>query len=386
MKKEVKRLVRECSTCQRNKIDLVHPRGLLQPLPIPEAAWSSISMDFIEGLPMSRKRDVILVVVDRLTKYGHFIAMAHPFTTKDVAQLFMENVFKLHGLSGNIVCDRDKVFMSVFWKELFGKLGVKVNPSTAYHPQTDGQTEKVNQCLEAYLRCMTGEKPKEWGNWLHLVEWWYNTSFHSAIQTTPYQAMYGQAPMGHLPYTAGESLVASVDRSLQHMETALNMLKFYLQRAQVIMKQHADRKRTECEYQIGDLVYLKLQPYRKQTVKKRVCQKLAPKWFGPFRIVDRIWKVAYKLQLPKDSRVHPIFHISQLKKHIGSEECHSELPVINPDGEISKEPLKILDRRIGKKSSRAITEVLVEWTNSSPEDATWESLHPLQIQFPNFHP
>ncbi|GMI89821.1 hypothetical protein HRI_002651400 [Hibiscus trionum] len=233
---------------------------------------------------------------------------------------------------------------------------------------------------------MTGEKPKEWGNWLHLAEWWYNTSFHSAIQTTPYQALYGQAPVDHLPYTAGESPVALVDRSLQHMEAALNMLKFYLQRTQVRMKQQADRKRTECEYQIEDLVYLKLQPYRQQTIKRRICQKLAPKWFGPFRIVGKVGKVAYKLQLPKDSRVHPIFHISQLKKHIGSEECQSKLPVINPDGEISKEPLKILDRRIGKKGSRAITEVLVEWTISFPEDATWEPLHQLQIQFPNFHP
>ncbi|GMI89777.1 hypothetical protein HRI_002647000 [Hibiscus trionum] len=386
MRKEVKRWVRECTVCQRNKADLIHPRGLLQPLPILESAWSSISMDFIEGLPTSRKKDVIMVVVDRLTKYGHFIALAHPFTTKDVAQCFMENIFKLHGLPGDIICDRDKVFMSLFWRELFQKLGVKIKPSTAYHPQTDGQTEKVNQCLEAYLRCMSGEKPKEWGNWLHLAEWWYNTSFHSAIQTTPYQALYGQAPGDHLPYTAGESLVASVDRGLQQREAALKMVKFYLQRAQIRMKQQADKRRTECEYQIGDLVYLKLQPYRQQTVKQRTCQKLAPKWFGPFYIIGKVGSVAYKLQLPRDSRVHPIFHVSQLKKHIGSADYSSELHVINPDGEISKEPLRIVDMRIGKRGGRAIIEVLVEWTNAFPEDATWESLHQLQACFPDFHP
>ncbi|GMI90769.1 hypothetical protein HRI_002746200 [Hibiscus trionum] len=225
----------------------------------------------------------------------------------------------------------------MYWKGMRKeKLGVKIKPSTAYHPQTDGQTEKVNQCLEAYLR-------------------W-------------------------------ESLVASVDRDLQHREAALKMMKFYLQRAQIRMKQQADKKRTECEYQVGDLVYLKLQPYRQQTVKQRMCQKLAPKWFGPFYIIGKVGSVAYKLQLPKDSRVHPIFHVSQLKKHIGSADYSSELPVINPDGEISKEPLRIVDRRIGKRGGRAITEVLVEWANAFPEDATWESLHQLQLRFPDFHP
>ncbi|GMI78192.1 hypothetical protein HRI_001488500 [Hibiscus trionum] len=152
------------------------------------------------------------------------------------------------------------------------------------------------------------------------------------------------------------------------------------------MKQQSDKKRTECEFQVGDLVYLKLQPYRQQTIKQRTCQKLAPKWFGPFPIVGKVGMVAYKLQLPRDSKVHPIFHVSQLKKYIESANYQSELPVINPDGEISQEPLRIIDRRIGKKGNRAITEILVEWTNAFSEDATWESLYQLQLQFPNFHP
>ncbi|GMI79920.1 hypothetical protein HRI_001661300 [Hibiscus trionum] len=191
LKKDVKNLVRECMVCQRNKGDKHHPRGLLQPLPIPETVWSSIGMDFVEGLPKSEKIDCILVVVDRLTKYSHFIGLTHPFTTKGVAHIFLKNVFKLHGLPSNIICDRDKVFMSLFWRELFGNLGVVVNALTSYHLETDGQTKRVNQCLETYLRCMTGERPKDWSEWLHLVEWWYNTTFHSAIQTTPYQAFYG---------------------------------------------------------------------------------------------------------------------------------------------------------------------------------------------------
>ncbi|GMI67577.1 hypothetical protein HRI_000427000 [Hibiscus trionum] len=152
------------------------------------------------------------------------------------------------------------------------------------------------------------------------------------------------------------------------------------------MKQQSDKRRTECEYVIGDLVYLKLQPYRQRTVKHRANQKLAPKWFGPFPIIEKVGAVAYKLQLPRDSKLHPVFHVSQLKKHIGAANFQSELPVINPDGEISKEPLRIIDKRIGKRGGRAITEVLVEWTNAFPEDATWESLHQLQLRFPSFHP
>ncbi|GMI67905.1 hypothetical protein HRI_000459800 [Hibiscus trionum] len=386
MKKDVKGWVRDCLTCQRNKGDKHHPRGLLQPLPIPETLWSSIGMDFIEGLPKSGRVNCILVVVDRLTKYSHFLGLIHPFTAKDVAQAFLKNVFKLHGLPSNIVCDRDKVFMSVFWKELFGKLGVVVHASTAYHPETDGQTERVNQCLETYLRCMTGERPKDWSEWLHLVEWWYNTTFHSAIRTTPYQALYGQPPPIHLPYIAGESLVEAVDRSLQAREAAIKMLKFHLQRAQDRMKSQADRKRKECEYLVGDWVFLKLQPYRQQSVSARSGQKLASRWFGPFRIIERIGAVAYKLDLPANSKVHPVFHVSQLKKRVGSEKIQEEWPIIDADGSISKEPLRVIDRRIGRKGNRAVTEVLVEWSNSFPEDATWESLHELKQQFPAFNP
>ncbi|XP_039004684.1 uncharacterized protein LOC120131872 [Hibiscus syriacus] len=189
---------------------------------------------------------------------------------------------------------------------------------------------------------------------------------------TPYQALYAQEPPVHLPYMAGESVVASVDRSLQQQETAIKTLKFHLQRAQQRMKNQADKKRTDREFNIGDWV--------------RGCQKLAPKWFGSFLIVKKVGKVAYKLQLPNGSKVHPVFHVSQLKKHIGTEVYQPELPVIGSDGAISKEPLRILERRMVKRGNRAVTEMLVEWTNSFPEDATWEVLYQLQHQFPSFNP
>ncbi|GJU18792.1 ty3-gypsy retrotransposon protein [Tanacetum coccineum] len=170
IRKEIKEFVRNCDICQRYKLNLEAYPGLLQPLPIQKTTWTSISMDFIEGIPKSQGKDVILVVVDRLSKYGHFMALSRPFTATQVAQLFLDNIYKLHGLPYDIVSDKDKVFLSLFWKELFKLLKVQLNMSTSYHPQLDGQTEVVNRSLECYLRCMTREQPNQWYKWLSLAE------------------------------------------------------------------------------------------------------------------------------------------------------------------------------------------------------------------------
>lgn len=181
--------MRNCVTCQDSKHDTSAYPGLLQPLPIPEEGWVDVSMDFISGLPKSRGKDVIFVVVDMLSKYSHFMALSHPYTAIQVAQCYLDNVFKHHGWPRSIVSDRDSVFLSNFWQGLFSLQGTDFLLSSAYHPQTDGQIEVVNRCLEAYLRCMTGEHPSSWHMWLPLAEWWYNTQFHTAIQLTPYEVV-----------------------------------------------------------------------------------------------------------------------------------------------------------------------------------------------------
>jgi hypothetical protein len=204
----------ECEVCQRNKGETVKSPGTLQPLPIPPDIWKDISMDFITGLPKSGNKSVIMVVVDRLSKYAHFCALPHPFTASTVAQIFMDQVFKLHGMPKSIVSDRDPTFTSNFWQELFKLQGTQLHLSSAYHPQTDGQTEVVNKCLETYLRCFASEKQHQWAQWLPLAEWWYNTTYHTSTRMTPFEAVYGQKPPSVLSYLPGTSKVQAVDQTL----------------------------------------------------------------------------------------------------------------------------------------------------------------------------
>jgi len=292
MVKDIQAFIRSCGTCQQCKSDNAAYPGLLQPLPIPDKIWCDVSMDFIEGLPNSGGKSVIMVVVDRLSKAAHFVALAHPYSALTVAQAFLDNVYKHHGCPTSIVSDRDVVFTSEFWKEFFKLQGVELRMSSAYHPQSDGQTEVVNRCLENYLRCMCHARPHLWNKWLPLAEYWYNTNYHSSSQMTPFELVYGQAPPIHLPYLPGKSKVAVVARSLQERENMLLFLKFHLMRAQHRMKQFADQHRTERTFDIGDFVYVKLQPYRQQSVVLRVNQKLSPKYFGPYKIIEKCGEVA----------------------------------------------------------------------------------------------
>jgi hypothetical protein len=176
LKRSVQLYVTKCTTCQQAKPEHVKTPGLLQPLPILSMASEMVSLDFVEGLPKSRGHDTILVVIDRFTKYGHFLPLLHPFTALQVAQLFI-NIYRLHGLPQVILSDRDRIFTSTLWRELFQLTDTSLHMSSSYHSQTDGQTERLNQCLESYLRCAVHACPTKWGEWLPLAEYWYNTTF-----------------------------------------------------------------------------------------------------------------------------------------------------------------------------------------------------------------
>ena len=194
LRSDVQEYINACDVCQRCKAEHISPSGLLQPLPIPNKAWETVSLDFVKGLPKSAGKVVILVIVDKLTKYAHFVALSHPYSATVVAQKVLDTVIKLHGPLKCIISDRDAIFISTFWSKLFKAMGTKLNISTAYHPQTDGQTERVNQCLEMYLRCITGQKPSMWSHWLPMAELWYNTCHHTTIRMSPFKALYNQDP------------------------------------------------------------------------------------------------------------------------------------------------------------------------------------------------
>ena len=384
--KDIRNYVRVCEVCQRCKADLGGTSGLLQPLPIPGAIWTDVSMDFVQGLPKSHGKDTVLVVVDRLSKYAHFMALAHPFTAVTVAQLYFDNVFKLHGLPKTMVSDRDKIFLSQFWQELFRLQHVNIHLSTAYHPQTDGQTEVVNRSLEGYLRCMVGETPREWVTWLPLAEWWYNSNWHSAIGVTPYEVVYGQPPSLHVPYLPGDSRVEPVDRSLKAREECIEMLKYHLQRAQQRMKKQADQHRVDRQFEIGDWVFAKLQPYRQHSVALRMNQKLSPKFFGPFPVIARVGAVAYHLQLPPTAKIHQVIHVSLLKPYVGlTPSTLGSVPDVDELGLLAAEPVAVLARRLGKKGNHAIVYLLIQWSNRPKEEATWELYTDIAARFPSFN-
>eukprot|EP00253_Pinus_taeda_P007842 PITA_07842 len=351
MKKDILTFVTECDVCQRHKGETVNTPSTLQPLPIPASIWTEVSMDFITGLPNSGNKSS-----------------------------------KLHGMPTSIVFDRDPIFTSNFWQELFRIQGTQLKLSTSYHPQTNGQTEAVNKCLETYLRCFTLERQHLWVQWLPLAEWWYKTNYHATTKMTPYEAVYGQLLPSPTLYLKGCSKFQAVDQLLQQHATMLAHLQENLHQAQNRMKQQVDQQRSERQFQEGDQVFLWLQPYKQTSLKDKGCQKLSPKFYGPYQVLQRIGEVAYKLALPPTAKIHPVFHVSCLKKVIGNKcRIHTSLPELDEEGSIWLQPEQVLDTRIKQLRGRMIKEVLVKWKDTSLEDAIWEPTTILQ-KFPQLQP
>lgn len=276
----IREYVRSCDTCARSKNARHKPFGMLLPLPLPHRPWTAISMDFIVKLPRSRSFDSVLVVVDRFTKMAHFIPCKESCTSAELANLVFAHVFKLHGLPDSIVSDRGPQFVSKFWKHLLQHLQIERNLSSARHPESDGQTERVNQILEQYLRCFVDSMQTNWSSLLPMAEFAYNNSFHSSSGFSPFYSNYGFHPrfdLGNTATTPNPSTTSYLDAISQTNAH----LKKNLQRAVQRMKFYADRQRQQHPpYKPGDSVWL----VREGIKSKRPCEKLTERKIGPFVI------------------------------------------------------------------------------------------------------
>jgi hypothetical protein len=208
----VREFIKGCSVCQRHKIEHLHPADLLQPLDVPTVVWQDIAMDFVDGFSKVGGKAVILTLVDRLSKYAHFIALGHPCTATTVMATFFEHIVKLHGVPTSIVSDRDPIFTSAVWRELFHLCGTMLRTSSVFHPQPDGQSEVTNRIIMVYLRCLVGNRLKTWLRWLLWAEYCYNTSYQTTLKATPFEVVNGRAPPTLLSAPPGSTCVAAIDR------------------------------------------------------------------------------------------------------------------------------------------------------------------------------
>jgi hypothetical protein len=343
-------------------------------------------MDFITKLPRTpRGFDTIWVVVDRLSKSAHFLPMKETYTMEKLAKLYVAEVVRLHGTPVSIVSDRDARFTSAFWQSFQREMGSQVNLSTAYHPQTDGQSERTIQTLEDMLRACALDFGGSWEDHLPLVEFAYNNSYHSSIEAAPYEVLYGRKCRTPLCWNeVGERQLVGPE-IVQITTDKIKQIQERLKVARDRQKSYADRRRKDLEFQIGDFVMLKVSPW-KGVMRFGKKGKLSPRYVGPFRITERVGNVAYKLDLPEQLRgVHNTFHVSNLRKCLAEPESAIPLQGIEVDQKLSfiEEPIEIVDHKVRKLRNKEIKLVKVQWKFHRGQEATWEAESEMRAKYPH---
>ena len=375
MKKEIAEFVYACLVCQKSKIEHQKPSGLMEPLFVPEWKWDGISMDFVSGLPRTSKNcDSIWVIVDRLTKSAHFIPIRMDYPMERLAELYVEKIVSLHGIPSSIVSDRDPRFTSKFWTGLQEALGTKLRLSSAYHPQTDGQTERTIQSLEDLLRACVLEKGGAWDSYLPLIEFTYNNSFHSSIGMAPFEALYGRRCRTPLCwYESGESAVIGPE-IVQQTSEKIKMIQEKMRTSQSRQKSYHDKRRKDLEFSEGEHVFMRVTPMTGigRALKSK---KLTPRFIGPFQITKRVGKVAYQIALPPSlANLHDVFHVSQLRKYIAdpSHEIRVDDIQVRENLTVEAVPARIEDRKLKQLRGKEIALVRVAWGGPADGNVTWE--------------
>lgn len=366
----VKQFVRSCDVCARTKAVRHKPYGPMRFLPVPERPWTSISMDFIEGLPLSRGHDAILVVVDRLSKMALFIPTFKDLDTPDLVRLFLDRVFSKHGAPHDIVSDRGRHFVSKLWSGICAALRIKSNLSTAYHPETDGQTERVNQILEQYVRVYTNYQQDDWVDLLPLAEYTYNSSPHEATGVTPFFANKGYHPQltadvdTLLPGTA-KAIASNLDETHAFLREALSRTRDRYTRST------EDRRVPSPSFAVGTKVWLDA----RDIATKRPMKKLDNRRLGPFEVIAIVSPNARRLKLPHALRfIHNVFNVRSLEPYTDNPfdgRVQVPPPPIEVDGSDEYEVEEILDSKFDKRR-RAGEDLIytVKWVGHS--DPTFE--------------
>jgi len=385
MKREVADWVAKCTTCQLVKAEHKSPSGLLQGLPLPEWKWDMVTMDFVTGLPRTAsKQDAIWVIVDRLTKSAHFLAVNKKDTADRLAQKYMDEIVRRHGVPVSIVSDRDSKFTSLFWKAFQKALGTKVHLSKAYHPQTDGQFERTIQTLEDMLRACMLDWGGRWEKYLPLVEFAYNNSYHSSIGMPPFEALYGRPCRTPLCWTEVGERQDIKPEIIQESTEQVELLKNRLREAHDRQKSYADKRRKGLEFKVGDLVYLKMRLFKglNRWAKRG---KLKSRYMGPYPIIERVGAVAYRLDLPADlAAFHDVFHISVLRKVVTEPKLIISRPPedLELDLSVKGKPVSIVSHRENGSRGKKVKSIQVCWERDGIQELSWESERMMREDYP----
>ena len=384
MAKDVGSYCSTCPVCMAAKAGTQKPLGLLKPLPVPSQKWESVAMDFVTGLPTTKQGyDALFIVTDRLTKMVRIIPTHTTATAPDTARLFVDNVVRLYGVPLSIVSDRDSKFTSMFWQALFSLLGTKLNMSSSYHPQTDGQSERSNQTVEQILRCYTSKFMDDWDSHLGLAEFSLNSAVNASTGFSPFKLMYGYQPSSPLDRVLA-AFTADTINTTKHVHTTSQLLEQMTQdlrlaqdsilRAQAQAVVHANKHRRDGTFSVGDKVMLS----SAHVNLKGTSRKLKPRWLGPFVVTEVINEVSVRLELPRTIRLHPVVHVSNIKPFQEDPRWEDRNrpppPIVDGDGNVSYNVESILQHKLVHRGARRkpAYQYLVKWEGYPLWECTWE--------------